>query len=137
MPPHSVQDGRLFLLQTRRAKRTPWAALKIDLVAEGLIQPKEALDRLDGIDLNTVARSHLSLPRTAPLARATVAGIGVVAGRIALDPDAAKRFADGSDPTILVRRETTTADILGMGMPPGSSPRWADAPRMRRSSPGS
>jgi len=112
----TVQDGRLFLLQTRRAKRTPWAALKIaiDLVAEGLIQPKEALDRLDGIDLNTVARSHLSLPRTAPLARATVAGIGVVAGRIALDPDAAKRFADGGDPTILVRRETTTADILGM-----------------------
>lgn len=112
----TVQDGRLFLLQTRRAKRTPWAALKIaiDLVAEGLIQPKEALDRLDGIDLNTVARTHLSLPQTAPLARATVAGIGVGAGRIALDPDSAKRFAGGGDPTILVRRETTTADILGM-----------------------
>ena len=108
----TVQDGRLFLLQTRRAKRTPWAALKF--VAEGLIQPKEALDRLDGIDLNTVARTHLSLPQTAPLARATVAGIGVGAGRIALDPDSAKRFAGGGDPTILVRRETTTADILGM-----------------------
>lgn len=112
----TVQDGRLFLLQTRRAKRTPWAALKIaiDLVAEGLMQPKEALDRLNGIDLNNVARSHLSLPQTAPLARATVAGIGVIAGRIALDPDAAKRFGGGGDPTILVRRETTTADIMGM-----------------------
>jgi len=117
----TVQDGRLFLLQTRRAKRTPWAALKIaiDLVAEGLIQPKEALERLNGIDLNNVARSHLSLPPTAPLARATVAGIGVVAGRIAFDPDAAKRFADGGDPTILVRRETMTADILGMAKAAG------------------
>ncbi len=112
----TVQDEQLFLLQTRRAKRTPWAALKIaiDLVAEGLIQPKEALHRLEGIDLNTIARNHLLLPQTAPLARATVAGIGVVAGRIALDLDSAQRFAGAGDPTILVRRETTTADILGM-----------------------
>jgi|HubBroStandDraft_6_1064221.scaffolds.fasta_scaffold417747_2 pyruvate,orthophosphate dikinase len=53
------------------------------------------------------------------LAHTTVAGIGVVAGRIALDPDATKRIADGGDPTILVRRETTTADILGMASAAG------------------
>ena len=116
----TVQDGRLYLLQTRRAKRTPWAALKIavDLVQEGLIQPQEALGRLERIDLDTVVRGRLSGTQDAAqestLASATVAGIGVAAGRIALDPDAAKRYADGGEPAILVRRETTTADILGM-----------------------
>jgi pyruvate,orthophosphate dikinase len=50
----------------------------------------------------------------APLAHATVAGIGVAAGRIAFDTTAAKRFADNGDPAILVRRETTTGDIAGM-----------------------
>lgn len=112
----TVQDGRLYLLQTRNAKRTPWAALKtaVDLVEEGLVKPVEALRRLEGIDPDTVVRSHLSGAQDEPLAHATVAGIGVIAGRIALDPDAAKRCADGGDPAILVRRETTTADILGM-----------------------
>jgi pyruvate,orthophosphate dikinase len=112
----TIQNGLLYLLQTRDAKRTPWAALKIacDLVAEGLIQPKEGLQRLKAIDLDKVVRSHLAGSPTTPLARATVAGIGVVSGRIAFDAETAKRFADQGDPTILVRRETTTADITGM-----------------------
>ena len=69
----TIQNGRLYLLQTRGAKRTPWAALKIacDLVEEGLIQPKEALHRLKPIDLESVVRK---LPdriqkRPAPRAR--------------------------------------------------------------------
>lgn len=112
----TVQDGRLFLLQTRTAKRTPWAALRIavDLVAQGLIEPPEALGRLHSIDVGAVERKHLSESHDAALAHATVAGIGAVAGRIALDPEAAKRTAEAGDPAILVRRETTTADILGM-----------------------
>ncbi len=48
------------------------------------------------------------------MACATIAGIGVAAGRISLDSDAVKRFTDAGDPAILVRRETTAADILGM-----------------------
>ena len=112
----TIQNGRLYLLQTRDAKRTPWAALKIacDLVEEGLIQPKQALHRLSAINLAKVVRSHLAGSHNMPVARATVAGIGVVSGRIALDDQAAKQFADKGDPAILVRRETTTADILGM-----------------------
>jgi pyruvate,orthophosphate dikinase len=112
----TIQNGRLYLLQTRGAKRTPWAALKIacDLVEEGLIQPKEALHRLRDIDLGKVVRSHLTGSKNVPLARATVAGIGVVSGRIAFDAETAKQFVDQGDPAILVRRETTTADIAGM-----------------------
>jgi pyruvate,orthophosphate dikinase len=112
----TIQNGRLYLLQTRDAKRTPWAALKIacDLVEEGLIQPREALRRLRAIDPAEVVRSHLDGTGDVPLARATVAGIGVVSGRIAFDTEAAKQFADQGEPAILVRRETTTADITGM-----------------------
>src|SRR5271165_2740667 len=112
----TLQDGQLYLLQTRRAKRTPWAAVKIavDLVEEGLIKPKDALEQLERIDLDTIALGHLSGTRNAPLAHATVAGIGVVAGRIAFDTNAARRFADDGEPAILIRRETTTSDIAGM-----------------------
>jgi pyruvate,orthophosphate dikinase len=112
----TIQSGRLYLLQTRSAKRTPWAALKIacDLVEEGLIQPKEALHRLRAIDIGKVVRSHLTGSKNVPLARATVAGIGVVSGRIAFDAETAKQFVDRGDTAILVRRETTTSDITGM-----------------------
>jgi len=112
----TIQNGQLYLLQTRTAKRTPWAALKIacDLVAEGLIQPKQAWSRLEAINLDTVARSHLSGKQNVPLAQATIAGIGVAAGRVALDGEAAKRLTDNGERAILVRRETTTADITGM-----------------------
>ena len=112
----TVQNGQLYLLQTRTAKRTPWAAVKIacDLVKEGLIRPNEALSRLEAINLDKVVRSHLSGVQDAQLAQATIAGIGVATGRIALDGEAAKRFTDNGEPAILVRRETTTADITGM-----------------------
>ncbi len=112
----TVQEGRLYILQTRRAKRTPWAALQIavDLVAEDLIEPDEALRQLDGIDLDAVVRQRLSNAEAKPLAQAVAAGIGIATGRIALDPEAAKRFAADGEPAILVRRETTTADIAGM-----------------------
>lgn len=112
----TVQEGQLHLLQTRRAKRTPWAALKIavDLVEEGLIKPAEALEQIGSINLDAVALGHLSEAQNAPLAHATVAGIGVAAGRIAFDTTAAKRFADDGNRAILVRRETTTGDIAGM-----------------------
>lgn len=112
----TVQEGQLHLLQTRRAKRTPWAALKIavDLVEEGLLKPEQALEQIGSIDPHSVALARLSGTQNAPLAHATVAGIGVAAGRIAFDTSGAKRFADNGDPAILTRRETTTGDIAGM-----------------------
>jgi pyruvate,orthophosphate dikinase len=77
----TVQDGRLYLLQTRTAQRTPWAALRtaVDMVQEGLIAAEEALRRLADIDLAEIAGSHFAEPVPATLAQATVAGHGVPA----------------------------------------------------------
>ncbi|WP_404712906.1 PEP/pyruvate-binding domain-containing protein [Sphingomonas sp. MMS24-J13] len=60
----TVQSGTLFLLQARRAKRTDWAALTIaaDMVEEGLLEPAEALARLDGIDVDAVVRTRFEPP---------------------------------------------------------------------------
>ena len=112
----TVQDGKFFLLQTRRAQRTPLAALRmaVDMVAEGLITPAEALHRLDGIDLASLGRTRFAPPLPAPLARAVVAGAGVASGPVALDAAAAARFAAAGTPAILVRPETLTADIAGL-----------------------
>ena len=57
----TIEDGKLWILQTRSAKRTPRAALRfaIDFVNEGLITPAQALRRLDGVDLDALARKRL------------------------------------------------------------------------------
>jgi pyruvate,orthophosphate dikinase len=112
----TVQEGRLYLLQTRAAKRTPWAALRIavDMVAEGLITPGQALAQLDGIDPATVVRTRFATPTTTPLASATVASPGAASGPIALSSTMAERLAARGTPAILVRQETVTDDIAGM-----------------------
>jgi pyruvate,orthophosphate dikinase len=117
----TVQAGQLFLLQTRRAKRTEWAALKIavDMVEEGLLKPVDALAHLNGTDLAGVVRTSFSLPLPEPLSTAQVAGIGVASGAVALDTPAAQRLAAAGTPVILVRRETVTTDIDGMALAAG------------------
>jgi pyruvate, orthophosphate dikinase len=112
----TIQSGKLFLLQSRAAKRTPWAALRIavDQVDEGLINPPEALSRLAHINLDSVVRIRLADSMTKPLARAQVAGMGVATGVIALDSQTADRMANATTPVILVRPETDTADIRGL-----------------------
>jgi len=116
----TLQHGRLWLLQTRRAKRTPWAALRIavDMVGEGLLTKEEALARLAGVDLANVAWTHLAETAAVPLARAVVAGNGVASGAIALDSEAAGRLV-AQGPVILVRSETATADIAGFALAKG------------------
>jgi pyruvate,orthophosphate dikinase len=97
----TVEDGKLFMLQTRAAKRTPLAALRIavDLVAAGLIDPAAALAQLQGIDLATVEELRLALPDELQLlASATPAGIGIAVGRLVLDVEAAERLAAAGDP---------------------------------------
>ena len=117
----TVQSGVLFLLQTRRAKRTDWAALAIavDMVEEKLLTPAEALTRLDGINLESVVRTSFAQPVPATLAVAQVAGMGVVSVAIALDPEAVKRLSAAGTPAILVRRDTATTDIEGMALAAG------------------
>ena len=118
----TVEDGKLFMLQTRAAKRTPLAALRIavDLVAAGLIDPAAALAQLQGIDLATVEELRLALPDELQLlASATPAGIGIAVGRLVLDVEAAERLAAAGDPVLLLRHETATADIAGIAISAG------------------
>jgi pyruvate,orthophosphate dikinase len=117
----TVQSGTLYFLQTRDAKRTPWAAVRIavDLVSEGICQPAEALARLAELDLTQAARTRFAAPLPPPLATAQVASIGVASGAIALDANAAQRMSAAGQPVILVRQETSTADIDGLAVADG------------------
>jgi pyruvate,orthophosphate dikinase len=117
----TVQSGVLYLLQARRAKRTDWAALAIavDMVEEGLLTPAEALELIEGIDVNAVVRTSFASPVPQILAVGQVAGMGVASGAIALDPDAVKRLTQASILAILVRHDTVTTDIDGIAMAAG------------------
>jgi len=117
----TVQSGVLYLLQTRRAKRTDWAALTIasDLVEEGLLTPAKGLALLDGVKLDTVVRTSSARATSQSLATAEVASMGVASGVIALDTDAVKRASEAKTSAILVRQETVTTDIEGMALAAG------------------
>jgi pyruvate,orthophosphate dikinase len=116
----TVEGGRLYILQTRTAKRTPQAALRIaiDLVHEGLITPAQALRRLDGIELEALTHRRL-LETHDPVARGVGASSGVASGRAAFDSAGAKRLSDSGDPVILVRPDTNTADVAGFAVSAG------------------
>ena len=115
----TVQEGRLWLLQTRTAKRTPWAALQIacDLVDEGLIDPSTALERLQDHDVDSIRRFRLSLVQgEEAIGRAVPAGAGVVSGRIALEVESAVQRAQAGDAVILVRENASTDDIAALAV---------------------
>jgi len=116
----TVEDAKLYFLQTRAGKRTPRAALKIavDLVREGLIDESEALRRVGDIDPRTAGIARFVGVAKA-IARATPASAGVAGGRVAFDSARANALSDQGDPVILVRRETSTEDILGFSVAAG------------------
>lgn len=118
----TVQEGCLFLLQTRDAKRTPWAGLRIavELAAAGIITRAMALERLRHYELEAIALRELAVDDSASeLARGIPAGPGVAVGRVALDSEAAARMTSAGDPVILVRHDTSTADLAGMAVADG------------------
>ncbi len=80
--------------------------------------PPEALKRLRDVDLGKLARKRLVSP-ACPAARGTGASAGVAVGRAAFDSDSAARLAVGSDPIILVRPDTSTADVAGFAVSAG------------------
>jgi pyruvate,orthophosphate dikinase len=116
----TIEESRLWILQTRTAKRTPQAALRfaIDFVDEGLISPEEALRRLDELDLDTLYRKTL-VGAGPPVARGIGASLGVAVGRAAFDPASAVRLAGDGEPVILLRPDTSTADISGFAAAAG------------------
>ena len=117
----TIERGKLYMLQTRSAKRTAPAALKIavDLVNEGVITREEAISRIDPGQI-----VQLLLPRfdeTAKLkasdrflAKGLNASPGAATGRAMFDPDRAVAARDAGDPVILVRIETSPDDVHGM-----------------------
>jgi pyruvate, orthophosphate dikinase len=113
----TVEDGRLYLLQTRGAKRTAAAALKaaVDMVDEGLISREDAVIRIDPDQLD-----QLLHPMIDPKAEFEVAATGLNAspgaasGKVVFDADTAAESAENGDDVILVRWETTPDDIHGM-----------------------
>lgn len=114
----TVEEGKLWLLQTRTAKRTPWAALHIacDLVDEELIDPATAVRRLGDYDLDSITRVLAAEDGAQPIAHGIPAGTGVATGRAALDVATARRYAEQGDPVVLVRDEASTEDISGLAV---------------------
>lgn len=110
----TVEEGRLYMLQTRSAKRTPLAALRIarDLVVEKLISPKDALARLAALDLDAIEISEIDTTGAPPpLARAIPASVGIVSGVAAFDPARLEQLASRGRPLILLREFAETVDI--------------------------
>ena len=120
----TVQEGRLFMLQTREGKRTPNAAARIalDMLEEGLISPDLARERTAALDRESLARPRVVAEGGAtltPLARAAAASSGVAIGEIALDEArAAARRAAGVE-IVLIRRNAETRDIAAMELATG------------------
>ena len=115
----TVQERKLWILQTRTAKRTPWAALRIacDLVDEGLIDVPTALERLGPYTLDSIARLRPVDTGGAPeVGRGTPAGGGLASGRSALSIESARQFDRAGEPVVLVRLEASTEDIAALAL---------------------
>ena len=113
----TVERGKLFMLQTRSGKRTAKAALKmaVDMVAEGLIDERAAILRVDPMALDQLL--HPTLDPDAPrdlLGSGLPASPGAASGAIVLDADTAEKRAERGEAVILVRVETSPEDIHGM-----------------------
>ena len=113
----TVEEGRLYLLQTRSAKRTAAAALKaaVSMVDEGLISREEAVARIDPAQLDQLL--HPMIDPTAQLevaARGLNASPGAACGAVVLDADTAEERGKAGESVILVRWETTPDDIHGL-----------------------
>jgi pyruvate,orthophosphate dikinase len=116
----TIEENRLWILQTRPAKRTARAALRfaVDFVRDGVISPDEGKQRVNGLDLGAVAIARF-VDVTEPAARGIGAAAGVASGRAAFDSETAKRWAASGDRVILVRRDISTADIAGLAVSDG------------------
>ena len=113
----TVEDGRLYMLQTRSAKRTAAAAIKsaVDMAGEGLISQEEAIARIDPAQLDQLLHPMLDPKAKFEIAaRGLNASPGAASGKIVLDADTAEEHGKAGDPVILVRWETTPDDIHGL-----------------------
>ena len=115
----TIQEGKLYMLQTRVGKRTGIAAVRIavDMVKEKQITKEEAIQRIGPDQLEQYLYPIFDLKEEAnqkPIGKGLPAGPGAAAGKIALTPDRAVQMHAKGDRVILVRQETSPDDIHGM-----------------------
>ena len=115
----TVENGKLYMLQTRNGKRTAPAALKIacDLVDEGQITEQQAVLMIDARNLDSLLHPQFdpeALKNASPVGTALPASPGAACGRIVFTAEDAKEWANRGEPVVLVRLETSPEDIEGM-----------------------
>jgi len=115
----TVENGKLYMLQTRNGKRTAPAALKIacDLVDEGMIDERKAVAMIEPRTLDTLLHPQFdakALKAATPIGKALAASPGAAAGKIVFTAEDAKAWAERGEKVILVRLETSPEDIEGM-----------------------
>ncbi|MDO4167443.1 MAG: pyruvate, phosphate dikinase [Eubacteriales bacterium] len=115
----TVEDRKLYMLQTRNGKRTAQAALKIacDLVDEGMRTEEEAVAMIDPRNLDTLLHPQFdaaALKAATPVAKALGASPGAACGKVVFTADDAVEWAARGEKVVLVRLETSPEDITGM-----------------------
>ncbi len=113
----TVERGKLFMLQTRSGKRSAEAAVKIALalVAEGVIDSREAVRRVDAASLDQLFHARIDPAQAfTAVAHGLNASPGAASGVVVFDPDTAVARAAAGEAVILVRAETTPDDVHGM-----------------------
>ena len=118
----TIEQGRLYLLQTRNAKRTPLSAVKtaVDMVREGMIDREQALKRVDPEEITQLLVPQFAADMTEEelekrlLATGAGASPGAASGRVCFDADVAEDLARRGEQVILVRPETKPDDIHGI-----------------------
>ena len=115
----TVENGKLFMLQTRNGKRTAQAALKIacDLVDEGMIDEKKAVAMIEPRNLDTLLHPQFdaaALKAAKPIGRGLGASPGAACGKIVFTADDAAEWKQRGEKVVLVRLETSPEDITGM-----------------------
>lgn len=121
----TIEDGKLFMLQTRNGKRTAPAALKIavDLVNEGMCTKEEALLKVEPKQLDQLLHPNFdgeSLKNATVIAKGLAASPGAATGHIYFTaPDVIKAYKEGIEDILLVRLETSPEDIEGMNLAHG------------------
>lgn len=115
----TIEDGKLYFLQTRNGKRTAQAALKIavDLVEEGMLTKEEAILKVEAKQLDTLLHPNFdgaSVKAATPIASGLPASPGAACGKIVFTAEDAKERHENGEKVVLVRLETSPEDIEGM-----------------------
>ncbi|MBE7720519.1 pyruvate, phosphate dikinase [Lacrimispora indolis] len=115
----TIEDKKLYMLQTRNGKRTAKAALTIacNLVDEGMISEEKAVKMIDPRNLDTLLHPQFdteALKKTEPIGKALAASPGAACGKIVFTADEAKAWHERGEKVVLVRLETSPEDIEGM-----------------------